>query len=76
MNRLEGKGIISRVNYENDKRVRMIRLTPEGEALVEQSANERLQVHNRLLVGFTDKEIELLDKLLAKLLDNAQSGLS
>lgn len=73
MSRLEKKGVIIRVNCEHDKRIRMIRLTDEGQQIVEESATLFKEIQRELLHGFTDEEITLLDKLLDKLLDNIES---
>lgn len=73
MARLEAKGIISRVSSPSDKRIRMIRLTEQGEKITEQAASELQRYHKELLTGFTVEEIDLLDKLIAKLLDNAET---
>ena len=70
MKRLEEKGVITRVDCEHDKRVRLIRLTETGLNLVEQSVIEMQEMHKTLLHGFTNEEIALLDKLLAKLNNN------
>lgn len=73
MKRLEEKGIITRVNSCHDKRIHMIRLTQLGQQITEQAATELQRFHQALLIGFTAQEIELLDKLLEKLLDNVES---
>lgn len=73
MNRLQQKGVITRVSCANDKRIRMIRLTENGEKITERAAITLQQYHQQLLEGFTSEEIELLDKLLKKLLDNGEA---
>lgn len=74
MQRLEKKGVITRVDSPNDKRSRLIRLTTTGQHLVEESVVELQKIHNVLLDGFTTEEIVLLDKLLAKLVNNIDSN--
>lgn len=73
MNRLEQKGIISRISSEQDKRIRMIRLTENGENTIEKVVIELQRFHKELLAGFTPEEIAMLDKLLTKLLDNGEA---
>ncbi|WP_028867179.1 MarR family winged helix-turn-helix transcriptional regulator [Psychromonas arctica] len=73
MKRLEAKGIITRINCEDDKRICMIRLTDLGISIVDQSVVELHCIHQQLLTDFTPEEIALLDKLLAKLLNNVES---
>lgn len=73
MKRLEDKEIITRVNCVNDKRIRMIRLTKHGEKITEQATSELQRYHKILLKDFTTEEIALLDKLLEKLLGNAEA---
>lgn len=72
MKRLEEKGIITRVSNDHDKRIRMIRLTKLGEDITEKAALELQAFHKELLTGFTAEEVAVLDKLLAKLLDNVE----
>lgn len=74
MNRLEKNGIITRVACDQDKRIRMIRLTQTGTELIENIAFKLQQFHKELLTGFNQQEIALLDKLLKKLLDNIEKG--
>lgn len=74
MNRLEKKGVVTRVSNPDDKRIRMIRLTEVGENITEKAAINLQAYHKELLVGFTPDEIALLDKLLKKLLDNAENN--
>ena len=74
MARLEAKGVITRIDCEHDKRVRLIRLTEVGQNLVEESVIELQRIHQELLGGFTHEEITLLDKLLAKLNNNIESN--
>lgn len=73
MKRLESKGIITRINCDDDKRICMIRLTEQGLDIVDQSVMELQKIQQQLLTGFTAEEIALLDKLLAKLLNNIES---
>ncbi|MEI6895769.1 MAG: hypothetical protein V5789_14325 [Colwellia sp.] len=73
MKRLEGKGIITRVDSCHDKRIRMIRLTETGQQIIEEALTQLQRYHKELLLGFTTDEIALLDKLLAKLLNNIES---
>lgn len=73
MKRLENKEIITRVSSCHDKRIHMIRLTELGQKITEEAALELHRLHKELLVGFSEDEINVLDKLLAKLLDNAES---
>lgn len=73
MKRLENKAIITRVNSSQDKRIRMIRLTPLGADIAESTALKLQRFHKELLSGFKAEEIGNLDKLLEKLLVNAEA---
>ncbi|TEW44475.1 MarR family winged helix-turn-helix transcriptional regulator [Psychromonas algicola] len=73
MKRLEAKEIITRVSSEEDKRISMIRLTEKGRSIVDTSVLELQTIQAQLLDGFTNEEITLLDKLLAKLVNNIES---
>jgi DNA-binding MarR family transcriptional regulator len=74
MKRLEEKAIILRVSCEHDKRISMIRLTEKGQDIIERSVFKLQKIHQELLIGFNHEEIALLDKLLAKLLNNIESS--
>ena len=72
MKRLESDGMIIRVACVEDKRVRMVRLTDAGTKLIEDAAIEWLEIQRGLLVNFTLEEIELLDRLLGKMLNQIE----
>ena len=70
MKRLGTKGSKTRINCDDDKGIYMIRLTEQGLDIVDQSVQELQNRQQHLLTGLTIEEIALLDKLLAKLLNN------
>lgn len=70
MKRLEDKDIIVRVNSEQDKRIRMIRLTNKGVKVIEQTAVKLHHYQSQLLTGFSEKETDQLETLLTKLMNS------
>jgi len=72
MKRLESKGIITRVNCEQDKRISLIRLTDKGVNIVNESVLDLQKVQQKLLIGFKEEELNVLDKLLGKLINNIE----
>jgi DNA-binding MarR family transcriptional regulator len=72
MNRLEKHNMICRIDSKQDKRIRIVRLTPLGEKFTEQAATRIQQLHQEYLTDFNQDEIQILDKLISKLLSNIE----
>jgi MarR family transcriptional regulator, organic hydroperoxide resistance regulator len=73
--RLEKKGMVERVQDEKDRRVVLVRLTPEGSKLAEnilKSYNERLK---QALRGIDPKDIEVFLRVLGQINENLASEL-
>lgn len=73
--RLEEKGIVRRTRSESDKRAMLVELTPSGRRLYPQIEPILVGINNRFLQGFSPQESEQLQKMLGRLLANA-NGLS
>lgn len=73
MNRLEKKAFITRVESDHDKRIKMVRLTTEGEQLIEEVVEQFQDLHTTYLDGFKHEDVEQLDFLVRKLLNNIES---
>jgi len=71
--RLELKGWIARIGSKNDKRVKLIRLTPSGTALLRRVEPAVKRVQQRLLEPFSSSEKPRLLTLLRRL-DRLQSA--
>lgn len=72
LDRLEAKGLCRRVRLEKDRRVVHIELTPQGVAAAEQVPEVLRRVYNQALEGFSHAEWEQLQKMLWRLIGNAE----
>jgi DNA-binding MarR family transcriptional regulator len=70
LDRLERKGLISRVRCSEDRRVARLALTEEGKALFPQLVERAAGVLNRRLRGFTPSDVQQLEGLLQRMLMN------
>jgi MarR family transcriptional regulator, multiple antibiotic resistance protein MarR len=71
LDRLEKKGVLRRVRTESDRRTVRLELTEEGAKLYPRIVQALVQVFNRLLHGFTKSEVRQLERMLARMVDNA-----
>lgn len=67
---LEKKNYIYRVVNKDNAKLKNIYLTPEGKAVLEQTAKLKGEVGKRLFNGFSQEERDTLKTLLEKLYDN------
>ena len=68
MHGLTKAGYIERIDNPDDKRSRLVQLTPRGAALAEAIADELIATNKALIAGIlTPHEAEVLADLLAKL---------
>jgi DNA-binding MarR family transcriptional regulator len=78
MHGLADGGYIERIDNPEDKRSRLVKLTPTGAALAERIVEELIETNKTLIGGIlTPEEAETLARLLAKLsngLDTRQKG--
>jgi DNA-binding MarR family transcriptional regulator len=68
LDRLEEMGLIRRLPDPNDRRGRLVELTPKGLKLVDESVAAHFANEDRLLQGLSDRERTTLASLLKKLL--------
>jgi DNA-binding MarR family transcriptional regulator len=68
LDRLEAKGLISRVRSTADRRIVNIELTPAGILCAEKMPVVAINVINRHIDGFNKTELETMKKLLHRLL--------
>lgn len=71
IDRLEKRGLLSRVRSEEDRRVVRLALTPEGYALAEQIPAIFKRVLDKMLNGFSPEEVGFLKSLLRRVLVNS-----
>lgn len=72
LDRLETKGLITRVRSEADRRVVNLALTPAGTELAKKIPPEMALVLNHHLRGFTEEEFETLKTLLRRFERNGE----
>jgi DNA-binding MarR family transcriptional regulator len=73
LDRLEAKGLVQRVRSETDRRVVNVRLTAEGEAVVEHVPHVLASVNNDFLRGFSKQEWQQFKDLCQRMLMNGQA---
>jgi DNA-binding MarR family transcriptional regulator len=71
IDRLEKRGLLSRVRSDEDRRVVRLALTPEGFALAEKIPAIFSRVLDKLLMGFSPEEVGFLKSLLRRILANS-----
>lgn len=66
VNRLEQKGLVEGFGSPDDKRIKMVRITPQGIEKCQQAEQEMEQAEKSLLSGLTVTEQEIFLSLLKK----------
>lgn len=72
VDRLEQQGLVERVPHPADRRVRMVRLTQQGHALVEEGINTRLRWISDVTRMLSPEQQETIVVALAALTDAAR----
>lgn len=70
IDRLERKGLVQRVRCPDDRRVVRLALTEEGKAVYPKLLAGVVGVVNRSLQGFSKDEVQQLERMLQRMLDN------
>lgn len=70
--RLEQKGFIESFGDAADRRIKMVRMTPEGEECCRDADKNMKQTEQKLLHPLTEEEKKTLLKLLGKVCDGMQ----
>jgi DNA-binding MarR family transcriptional regulator len=70
IDRLEKRGLLSRVRSEEDRRVVRLALTADGRAMAEKVPAIFTRVLDALLAGFTPEEVGFLKSMLRRILAN------
>ncbi|TKC81677.1 MarR family transcriptional regulator [Trinickia terrae] len=70
LDRLEKRGLLSRVRSNEDRRVVRLALTPEGYELAARLPEVFTSVRDKLLAGFTPEEVGFLKSMLRRVLAN------
>lgn len=69
---LSAKGWLERLGSEEDKRCRVLRLSPAGEELLAGIADPYELVEKRMLAGVTPEERELVERTLEHMISNLE----
>ena len=72
--RLEAKGYVEALGSPRDKRVKLIRLTPQGEELCRRSWEKMKGRMDALTAGLSEEEISELDRLLDVVYQNLEAA--
>jgi len=67
---LESAGYIERTSHPNDRRVKVLELTPKGLETVDILVQIFLEVRDIALAGFSKSEIQALFSLLSRIVEN------
>lgn len=70
--RLEQKGLVEALGDAADKRIKVVHITPEGEALCEEAAYNKSEAEEILLQGFSREEGAILNSLLVRAAENVK----
>ncbi|SDH58617.1 MarR family transcriptional regulator, transcriptional regulator for hemolysin [Vibrio xiamenensis] len=76
LKQLEEQQFITRHSCEQDKRVRIVCLTEQGEELLEQLEERITQVRRKLLQNVSDQEFQMMRSILERVAHNASDVLS
>lgn len=75
IDRLESKGLIERLPDSNDRRVWLVKLTPEGERLAAAAVEIDVVVRKELRAGVSREERQALANVLVRLQQNISQAL-
>lgn len=70
IDRLEARGLLQRQQTAKDRRVRLLSLTPEGEALLVSAGPAVLQAQQRMLDPLSEEERDTFAQLMRKVIDH------
>ena len=70
ISRLEQKGFVEAFGDAADKRVKLVHITPAGEACCQEAAGYMEQAEQTLLQGFSEEEKTMFNLLLARAAEN------
>jgi MarR family transcriptional regulator for hemolysin len=70
LNAMESAGLLTRRRDPANRRVHLVELTPEGDALFLRLRDAAMAFDHRLRAGLSDRDISQLGELLSRLRDN------
>jgi DNA-binding MarR family transcriptional regulator len=69
LERLEARGLVTRYASGDDKRVKLLKISPSGRALVKRSQAAALRAQERILAPLQPKDRDTLMRLLSQLVE-------
>ena len=76
LGQLEVQGYVKRRCCDNDKRARIVSLTPEGIDILKQIETRIMQVRGELLDGISNQELNEFERIITLISDNATTKLN
>ena len=70
ISRLEQKGFVEAFGDPSDKRIKLVHITPDGEACCREAAGYTAEAEQMLLHGFSEDEKAIFNQLLARAAEN------
>jgi len=70
LDRMEEEGLIIRTQVKEDRRVKYIKLTPEGTVRIEELLPEGQKMSELFSMGITEEEIQVFKRVLQKFMEN------
>lgn len=70
ISRLEQKGFVEALGDTDDKRIKVVHITPAGEACCREAAGYMAEAEQMLLRGFSEEEKAAFNQLLARAAEN------
>ncbi len=70
ISRLEQKGFVETLGDTSDKRIKVVHITPTGEACCREAAGFMEEAEQMLLHGFSEEEKAIFNQLLARAAEN------
>jgi MarR family transcriptional regulator, transcriptional regulator for hemolysin len=67
---MEAEGLVTRRRDSTNRRIQLVELTKEGEALFNRLRSAAVVFDKRLRAGLTDDDVDTLERLLGRLRDN------
>ena len=71
LNAMESAGLVTRRRDPDNRRLHLVELTPQGDALFFRMRDAAAAFDERLRTGLSQPDVDRLDELLARLGDNA-----
>ena len=70
ISRLEQKGFVEAFGDTSDKRIKLVHITPDGEACCREAAGYMTEAEQMLLHGFSEDEKAIFNQLLVRATEN------